>query len=379
MNLNIRRIMAIIRKEFIQIRRDPRTVALILAMPIMQLLLFGYGVSSTVDHVSTAVLNLDNSKQSQEILQSFANSQYFDLNFFVNSVDEIRELVDRGDAKAGIIIPPDYSVNIAKGQTAQIQLLVDGTDPTTAQVILSSAGSVTQVYSTEIISEKIGRITQGRKLSGILDLRPRVWYNPDMESVYFNIPGLIGIILQNITLMLTSFALVRERERGTLEQLIVTPITRIELMIGKIIPYVIIGFVDLVLAVGIGTLWFRVPITGSLMLLFGISIMFLLGALGIGLLISTISHTQLQAMQLSMFLIMPNILLSGFMFPRDAMPSFVYMISNFIPLTYFLKVLRGIILKGIGIQYLWTEFIILVFFGIGFLVLAANKFQKKIG
>lgn len=158
-----------------------------------------------------------------------------------------------------------------------------------------------------------------------------------MDSVYFNIPGLIGIILQNITLMLTSFALVRERERGTLEQLIVTPIKKMELMIGKIVPYIVIGFVDLILAVGIGTLWFRVPITGNILLLFGFSIMFLLGALGIGLFISTVSHTQLQAMQLSMFMIMPNILLSGFMFPRDAMPKIIYMISNFIPLTYFLK------------------------------------------
>lgn len=379
MKLNARRILAIINKEFIQIRRDPRTVALILLMPIMQLLLFGYAVSNNVDHVSTAVLNLDIGRQSRELLERYSNSQYFDLNYFAKSIDEVRMLVDRGSAKAGIIIPPDYSENISKGRTAQIQLVVDGTDPTTAQVILSSAGSVAQMFSTEIASERIMKMTQGRNMPGVLDLRPRVWYNPDMDSVWFNIPGLIGIILQNITLMLTSFALVRERERGTLEQLIVTPITRMELMVGKIIPYVIIGFVDLILAVGLGTLWFKVPIKGNILLLFGISVMFLVGALGTGLFISTISHTQLQAMQLSMFLIMPNILLSGFMFPRDAMPKFVYLISNFIPLTYFLKVLRGIILKGIGLRYLLTESMILALFGMGLLVLAANKFQKRIG
>lgn len=378
MKLNFRRIIAIINKEFIQIRRDPRTIALILMMPIMQLLLFGYAVSNNVDHVPTAVLNLDIGSQSRKLLSSFSNSQYFDLDYYVKSIDDVQKLVDKGAVKAGIIIPPDYSENIARGKTAQIQLVVDGTDPTTAQVILSSAGSITQVYSTEIVSQKIQTLTQGRKLSGVLDIRPRVWYNPDMDSVYFNIPGLIGIILQNITLMLTSFALVRERERGTLEQLIVTPIKKMELMIGKIVPYIIIGFVDLILAVAIGTLWFKVPITGNILLLFAFSIMFLLGALGVGLFISTISNTQLQAMQLSMFLIMPNILLSGFMFPRDAMPKVIYMLSNFIPLTYFLKVLRGIILKGVGIEYLWPEFMILVVFGVGVLVLAAGKFQKRI-
>jgi ABC-2 type transport system permease protein len=271
------------------------------------------------------------------------------------------------------VIPPDFSSSLKSGKTAQIQLIVDGTDPTTAQTILSSAGGVVQSMSVDINQE-----TRGTIVPKSLDLRSRVWYNPDMSSIYFNIPGLIGVILQTVTLMLTSFSIVRERERGTMEQLIVTPITKMELMIGKIIPYVIIGFVDIVLALALSVFWFRVPIAGSITLLLLFSAVFLFGALGVGLIISTVSTSQLQAMQLSMFMIMPNILLSGYMFPREAMPDIIHGLSNVLPLTYFIKVLRGIILKGNGFEELYKEFAILVAFGIVFLAIATLKFKKKI-
>lgn len=290
----------------------------------------------------------------------------------------MRHAVDGGKAKVGFVIPGDYATRLARGEPAQVQVLIDGSDPTTAQTILSSAGAVAQSHSTELATETLARRGQARPMMPGIDLRPRVWYNPDMEAVKFNIPGLVGIILQNITLMLTSFAIVRERERGTLEQLIVTPIRPMELMIGKVVPYVVIGFVDLLLALGLGTYWFHVPIQGNVALLLSISMLFLLGALGIGLLISTVSRTQLQAMQLSMFLIMPNILLSGFMFPREAMPKAVYYVSNFIPLTYYLTVLRGIILKGVGPGYLWTQVVVLLVFGLGFLAASAARFRKRI-
>lgn len=373
MNLNIKRVLAVIRKEFYQIRRDKRTIAIILLMPIMELLLFGYAASTSVDHMPTVVFNNDIGSESRRLLDGFTNSQYFDIDYIAFSMEDVEYYIDDGYAKAGIVIPPEFSENIKSGKPAQIQLLVDGSDPTTAQTILSSAGGVTQSMSVEIIgSNAMSAIPQP------LDLRSRVWYNPEMSSINFNIPGLIGVILQTVTLMLTSFSIVREREKGTMEQLIVTPISKMELMVGKIIPYVVIGFVDIILALALSIFWFKVPVAGSIGLLLLFSVVFLFGALGIGLLISTISKSQLQAMQLSMFMIMPNILLSGYMFPREAMPKVIQTISNVFPLTYFIKVLRGIILKGNGFMSLKNEFIILVLFGIGVLALATFKFEKKI-
>ena len=374
MKFNYKRVIAVIKKEFFQIKRDKRTIAIILLMPIMELLLFGYAASTSVDHISTVVFNNDIGVESRELLDGFTNSQYFDINYNAYSMEDMQHYIDDGHAKAGIVIPPDYSKNIKGGGTAEIQLIVDGSDPTTAQTILSSASAVAQSMSVKINTDKNLYVP----IPQPIDLRSRVWYNPNMSSISFNVPGLIGVILQTVTLMLTSFSIVREREKGTLEQLIVTPITKMELMIGKIIPYVIIGFVDIVLALALSVFWFKVHVAGSIMLLLFFSLIFLFSALGIGLLISTISKSQLQAMQLSMFMIMPNILLSGYMFPREAMPKIIRGISTIFPLTYFITVLRGIILKGNGFMSLITEFGILVLFSIVVLSLATIKFKKKI-
>lgn len=373
MKFNFKRAMAVTKKEFFQIKRDKRTIGIILLMPIMQLLLFGYAASTNVDHIPTVVYNNDIGVESRELMDSFTNSQYFDFNYFATSMDDIQYYIDNGYAKAGLIIPPNYSEDIKSGKTTQIQLLIDGTDPTTAQTILQSAGAVVQSKSVEIISE-----TYGTTMPQPLDLRSRVWYNPEMSSINFNVPGLIGVILQTVTLMLTSFTIVRERENGTMEQLIVTPISKGELMVGKVIPYVVIGFVDIVLTLALTVFWFKVSIAGSLNLLLLFSIVFLFGALGIGLLISTVSKNQLQAMQMSMFMIMPNVLLSGYMFPVEAMPQAVQVISKFFPLTYFITVLRGIILKGNSFSSLKNEFIILSIFGVAVIGLATFKFKKKI-
>ena len=374
MKLNFKRIAAIIRKEFYQIKRDKRTIAIILMMPIMQLFLFGYAASTTVDHVPTVVLNNDIGMESSLLLDGFTNSQYFDLTYSVSSLDEMQEYIDVGDARAGIVIPAEYSEDIRSGKTAQIQVMVDGSDPTTAQAVLSGASGVVQAFSTEIISE----YNSGVKMMQPLDLRTRVWYNPDMSSTNFNIPGLIGVILQTITLMLTSFTIVREKEKGTMEQLIVTPISKMELIIGKVIPYVIIGFVDIVLALAVSVFWFKVTVIGSILLLLLFSVIFLFSSLGVGLLISTVAKSQLEAMQLSMFMIMPNILLSGYMFPRSSMPVAIQAISNVLPLTYFLEVLRGIILKGNTFDQLIVHFVILVAFALSLLAVSTIKFKKKI-
>lgn len=371
--MNYKRIGSIIRKEFLQIKRDKRTMTIIFLMPIMQLLLFGYVASTNVDHIPSVVMNNDIGTESRVLLESFANSQYFDLDYHVQSIEEIEKYIDNGDARAGIVIPPKYSEYIKSGRTAQIQLIVDGSDPTTAQAVLSSAGGVVQSMSVKITQKMLGA-----SMPQPLDLRTRVWYNPNMDSTRFNIPGLIGVILQTVTLMLTSFSIVRERERGTMEQLIVTPITKMELMLGKVIPYVLIGFVDIVLALSLSVFWFRVPIAGSINLLLLYSVIFLVGALGVGLNISVVAKSQLEAMQLSMFMIMPNMLLSGYMFPRNAMPKFVQALGSVLPLTHFINVLRGIILKGNGLAELYKEFFILIGFGVFFIVLASKKFKKKI-
>lgn len=373
-----KRVWAIIRKEFIHIQRDPRTLALILLMPVMQMLLFGYAVSTNVEHVDTVIWDEAKDQNSREFIRSLVESDYFDVVAFVSSHDEIRDWVDRGRAKVGFVIPADFSRYMDRAEPAPVQLLVDGSDPTTASTVLSAASAIAQAKSVEIATEALHtRGMAGVRVAGI-DMRPRVWYNPDMDSVYFNIPGLIGVILQNITLMLTAFALVRERERGTLEQLIVTPIKPFELMWGKVIPYIVIGFADLLFAVAIGVLWFGVPVHGNLLLLLALSFLFLIGALGIGLLISTVARTQLQAMQLAMFLVMPNILLSGFMFPRDAMPAIVNKISSVIPLTYFIEILRAIILKGVGASYLWGQIAFLLVFGLTIISISALKFRKNL-
>lgn len=371
--MSLGRVYSILRKEFIQVRRDPRTLALILAMPLMQLLLFGYAVSTNVTHSATAVWDQDRTAESRRLIDRLEQSTYFRITHRAESQREIADLLDSGRVKAAVIIPPGYAANLRAGRAAQAQVLIDGSDPLVSQTLFSSSTAIGQAESADVLA----RIT-GREPNQPVDVRPRVWYNPDMRSVNFNVPGLVGAILQNVTLMLTAFAVVRERERGTLEQLIVTPIRPMELMIGKIVPYLVIGFVDLILILGVGTLWFGVPIAGSIPLLMFSALLFLMGALGIGLLLSTVSKTQLQAMQLAFFIILPNFLLSGFMYPREAMPKAIYAISNFLPLTYFLQVLRAVILKGAGVSHLAPQLLILAVFGIGMLTLSALRFRKTL-
>lgn len=371
--MSLGRIYSILRKEFIQIRRDPRTLAMILAMPMMQLILFGYAVSTNVTHSATAVWDQDRTAESRRLLDRMEQSTSFRITRRAESDREIAELLDGGHVKAAIIIPPGYAANLRAGRTAQAQVLIDGSDPLVSQTLFSTSTAIGQAESVEIITRMTGRPPQQ-----LVEVRPRVWYNPDMKSVNYNVPGLVGTILQNVTLMLTAFAVVRERERGTLEQLIVTPIRPLELMIGKIVPYLVIGFVDMTLILGVGTLWFDVPIVGNIGLLLFSSLLFLMGALGLGLLLSTISKTQMQAMQLSFFFMLPNILLSGYMYPREAMPKVIYALSSFIPLTYFLQVLRGVILKGAGVQHLAPQLAILAAFGLGTLTLSALRFRKTL-
>lgn len=372
-----RRILAMIRKEFIQVRRDPRTLAIVLAMPALQLLLFGYAINTVVDHLPTAVFDQAHDSESRALIAALQNSTYFNVVADAASQEEVASIIDSGRAKVGLVIPRDLRTKLVRGETALIQLVVDGSDPNTAQTALFAGGLVTQVHSGEAVASLVTRLG-GAPGSGGIELRPVVLYNPSMLSVTFMIPGLIGLILQFQTLILTAFAVVRERERGTLEQLIVTPIRPWELMLGKIIPYTITAFGAATVALAVGRLWFGVEIVGSLLLLVALSLLFILGSLGIGLLISTVSQTQTQAMQMALFVMLPSVLLSGFMFPREGMPFVIRELSLLIPLTYFLQILRGIILKGVGFDVLWPQAVPLAIFGVVVFAISAGRFRKRV-
>ncbi|GFN23062.1 transport permease protein [Thermanaeromonas sp. C210] len=375
---NRQRLLAIIRKEFIHIRRDPPSLVIVFIMPVLMLLLFGYAVNTDVNHIPLAVFDQDRSQDSRLLVASLVNTGYFDLAFQTESEGELKALLDSGRVHAGLIIPAGYARSLKRQETATAQLLVDGSDPLVARTALSMAEIVAQVRSQELRLAALAREGPALPPGPAIDLRARAWYNPGLESLKFNIPGLIGLIMQNITMMLTAFALVRERERGTLEQLMVTPIRGPELMLGKLIPYIVIAFIDMGLALVIGTLWFKVPIAGSPLLLLGLTVLFLVFALGLGMFFSTIARTQLQAMQMTMLFILPSVLLSGFIFPRASMPRPIQYLGNLLPLTYFLEILRGIMLKGIGINYLWKDVWALAGFGAGIIALAALRFRKQV-
>ena len=371
------RIVPIIRKEFIQIRRDPRTLAIMLVVPAFQIFLLGYAVTTTVDHIPTVVFDQARDARSRGFLQAFTNTEYFTVIGQVSTYAEARQAIDGGSARAAFIIPSDFSRNLDSGRPAQVQLMVDGSDPNTASTALFTATSIAQARAADEVQASLSRLGLGRGLEMPIEIRPNVLYNPSMQSVNFMIPALIGLIIQVQAVILTAFAIVREREKGTLEQLIVTPIKPWELMAGKIIPYVLVSFVQVTVALLVGTLWFKVEVAGSLLLLMALSVMFLVGSLGIGLFISTVSKTQSQALQMAVLIIIPSFVLSGFIFPREAMPAILYYLGYLMPLTYFLKILRGIFLKGIGMEYLWFEVLLLAIFGLAVFAMSAKRFQKK--
>jgi ABC-2 type transport system permease protein len=371
------RIGAIIRKEFIQIRRDRRTLAIVLALPVIQLTLFGYGINTVVDHLHTIVLDEAGDADSRALVAAFQNSGYFDIVGYARSRSEIAAAIDAGQAKVGLLMPPDFGDQVVGGKVGLVQLMVDGSDPNIAQTALFAAGAVAQAHSASVTSDLIQRVGHAPAPGGI-ELRPTVLYNPSMLSANFMVPGIIGMIMQFQTLILTAFAVVRERERGTLEQLVVTPIRPWELMLGKLLPYTVTSSVGAMVALIAGRLLFGVEIAGSIVLLALLSIIFLLGSLGLGLLISTVSQTQGQAIQIALFVMLPTLLLSGFMFPREAMPWIIQQIGLVIPLTYYLQILRGIILKGVGINVLWTSAVPLAFLSLAVFALSAQRFQKRI-
>jgi len=364
-------------KEVIQISRDPLTLALMLLVPMIQLMVFGYAINTDVRNIKTAVYNLDPGPQSRDLLHAFENTDYFQIVRYVGSDEELNNSIVTGRVKIGIKIPPDYSDRLLANQQATVLVLIDGSDSSIATQSLQVAS---QVGLTESLA-RLGTELQGsgsRTSQLPIEVRPKMLFNPDSRSANFMVPGLIAVILQIITTLLTAFSIVREREQGTLEQLLVTPVRPFGLMLGKLVPYGLIGIVETLTVLTVMRLVFDVPIKGSLVLLLSLSILFLFTALAIGLLISTKAQNQMQALQLAWLIMLPSVLLSGFMFPRDSMPVIMRFIGYMVPATHFMEIIRGIVLRGATLVDLLPEVLTLMFMGLVLLVLSAFRFRKKL-
>jgi len=359
MRATFSRLWSIALKELLQLRRDRLTLAMMLALPVLQLMLFGYAIDTDVRHIPTVVYDQDRSAQSRDFAQRMRATGFYDLKGEVRGYDEIERAMRSGSARVALVVPEGYASDLARGRPASLQLVVDGSDP---QTVSSATAAATG-------------LAQGRPRAL---LEPDTWYNPDLKTAIYIVPGLVGVILTMTMVMLTAMAIARERERGTLEQLIVSPLKRGELIVGKILPYVAMGYVQMTLILLLGHLVFGVPFSGSLLLLYLLAFVFIAANLALGLFFSTLAQTQQQAMQMSFFFLLPNILLSGFMFPFEAMPRAAQLLSQLLPLTHFLRIVRGIVLKGsalpdVAIELAWLAAILIVL-----VILASLRFRKKL-
>jgi ABC-2 type transport system permease protein len=368
----------IIVKEFIQFRRDKRMMVLSFIAPVLQLILLGYAATTDVKDVPMAVYNQDKSVESRELVNQFVQSGYFVIQKEVNSVDEIDHEIEYGNVWMALVIPPDFSSNLLARKKTEVQILIDGSDANSANISMGYASQIINKYSSVIVADIKKQIPQ---VTAPPQLQPevRVLYNAELKSRNFMVPGVLANVLMIITMTLTSLGVVKEKEIGTLEQLMVTPIKPYQLIIGKLLPFVIIGMIDVILVLFVTYFWFDVPLRGSIVLLFAMSGLFVMTTLGLGLFISTISKTQQQAMMTAQFFIfLPFIYLSGFTFPIENMPQWIQYLTTLIPLRYFIVIIRGIFLKGVGIAELWPQALALWIFGIAILTLAVVRFKTKL-
>ncbi|SHL36264.1 ABC-2 type transport system permease protein [Desulfatibacillum alkenivorans DSM 16219] len=372
------RIFAVARKEFLHIFRDPRSLAMAIAIPMLLLVLFGYALTLDVDDVPIAVWDRDATPASRDFISRFSASPYFTIVRHVDGYEKARHCIDSGEALAFLVIPEDFSETASTGQEIPVQFIVDGSDSNTATIAMGYADTVAATWSRRVMMELEQRLA-GKSSSLPVDMRPRVWFNPDMESKNYIIPGLIAVIMMVIAALLTSLTVAREWERGTMEQLISTPVKGPELILGKFLPYFVIGMFDVFLAVLMGEYMFHVPLRGSAALLFFMAAIFLAGALSVGMLISIVTKSQLLASQLAMVVtFLPSFLLSGFMYAIANMPRPIQVMTHLVPARYFVALLKGIYLKGIGLEILFVEAGLLAVFGIVVVLLANVKFKKKL-
>jgi ABC-2 type transport system permease protein len=366
------------KKEFIQTFRNRKMIAIIIVMPVIQLLLLGYAANIDIKDVSLVVCDEEKSQNSYDFLSLFSNSGYFTIVKNVDSPNKIDKEIDYGDASVGIIIPSDFTKNLNSSQKTSVEFIADGSDANSANIALGYAKQIISSYSNRLMLEKMNQAGIIINVSRIVP-EPRIWYNPDLKSSNYMIPGVLALILMIITMSMTSLGIVREKEMGTLEQLIVTPIRRYEFIIGKLLPFAVFGFIDMAIILTLARFWFNVPMRGDLFTLYFLSGLYILTTLGLGLLVSTFSKTQQQAMMTSMFFIMmPFMYLSGFAFPIDNMPIIIQYITYIIPLKYYLIIVRGLFLKGNTIFDLWKEVLILLLFGVTILSISIKRFNKKL-
>lgn len=368
------RIYAILYKEFKQMHRDTTMLRLLILLPIIQILIFGLAINTEVKHIPTVVFDQCRQQESRELIDVLVATDYYDVIYYANSIKEVNEKINSGEAIVGIIFPPDMVKKFKHGDNVPIQLIVDASDNMSA----SSAINVAQLAINKKAEQvQLSSLSYNQNLVvGKYDLRIRAWYNPDFISANYIIPSITGIVLMMTLIMVASISIVREKEEGTLEQLLISPLKPIELIIGKIVPYICVGYIQMIIAICVGYFAFNIPIKGSLILFILLTTIFMLAILSLGILISTVAQNQMQAMQLSFFVLLPSILLSGFMFPRVAMPDFFYYISMALPMTHYVEISRGIFLKGIGLEYLYRPTLFLIIFTVVILSLSIWRFKK---
>lgn len=373
------RIRCIIIKEFLQMLRDPMMKIPLFIAPLVQIVIFGYAANTDVTNIRTAVYDLDNTKESRELVRDFTYSKYFKEDYFIGNDREMRDLIDKALVDIVIRINRGFGADVQGNKEAQVQLIVDGTDSNTASVVLGYANQVIERYSSGLLQKRITALPV--RISGFpqADLMVRTWFNENLISREYFVPGIIALIVTLISLLLTAMAIVREKEIGTMEQLIVSPIRPFELILGKMMPFAVISLIDVVLITLVGIYWFGVPMRGDLSVLFISTIVYLLAALGIGLFISTISSTQQEALMSTFLFIFPAVLLSGFIFPIENMPKIVQYLTYVNPLRYYLVIIRGVFLKGVGMKILLPQVLSLMAIGTGILLLSTLRFRKRIG
>ncbi|HUZ48936.1 MAG TPA: ABC transporter permease [Candidatus Dormibacteraeota bacterium] len=374
--MNWQRVWTIALKEYVQFFRDRRTVAVTILMPLIQVVLYGY-LSSDVRYQPTIVWDQSQTAQSRELLQAFTNSQYFSIKYYAKNMQDVVHRIEGGDALTGIVIPPNYAKLLHQNKRPQVMVAVDASDATAARTSLSVAQAIGGSVSASMQLKTLHLSGAAVPRVGV-DVRTRAWFNPSLRQEVFIVPGVLALVMQFTMTFLSMSTIVRERELGTLEQLIVSPIRSSELMLGKMIPLMTIGYINVTTILLLAVLWFGVPVVGSVLLLYFTVFIFFFTTLGMGTLVSTISKTYIQAMQLIQFFLMPSMLLSGFIFPVAAMPPVLQALSYLVPLTYFLTIVRGVIIKGVGIDFLWPQILLLTLLGLGVFVTAILRFRKRI-
>lgn len=378
--MSFRRMHAIAIKEFIEFGRDRLSVALAFGLPIFLIVIIGYAATFDVDHLKMAICDMSCTTESRNLISFFEQSEYFIPAYYAGSYSEVVHLIDCGKARVGMIIEADYAQDLHSGKSAQVQFLIDGQDPVVAKTALSTCQVLAVARSVQINYDRLGKTLNG----GIgpfgtpfIDLRPQLLYNPEGKSSNLFIPGLIGLILQNILTMLTSFAMLRETERGNFEQLLITPIKPLEIILGKLIPYLFIGLGEYLTILAIGIYWFKSKMIGDPFIMFGMCFFFILGSVGLGLLVSTIAKTQLQAIEIVVCILLPSLVLSGFVFPREAQPDSISILGSLMPVTYFIEINRGIMVKGVGYAELSSDIAVLAIQSLIIILLATLRLKKQ--